>query len=85
MLMKIYNKGQVVIPVNIRKKFNFNIGDYVDVITVEDGIKLIPVKKRKVVDKLYGILNKGAGHPDISENDIDKASETEFLRGWDNK
>jgi len=85
MLMKIYNKGQVIIPVNIRKKFNFNIGDYVDVITVEDGIKLMPAKKRKVVDKLYGILDKGAVHSDISENDIDKASEAEFIKGWDDK
>ncbi len=47
MLMKIYSKGQVVIPVNIRKKFNFTAGDYVDVIIVEDGIKLLPVKKNK--------------------------------------
>ena len=85
MLMKIYNKGQVVIPVNIRKKYNFNIGDYVDVITVEDGIKLLPVKKVKVVDKLYGILNKESRQAEISENDIDKSSEAELLRGWDNK
>lgn len=85
MLMKIYNKGQIVIPVNIRKKYNFNIGDYVDVITVEDGIKLLPVKKVKVVDKLYGILNKEGNQAEISEDDIDKAIETELLKGWDNK
>ena len=85
MLMKIYNKGQVVIPVNLRKKYNFNIGDYVDVITVEDGIKLLPVKKTKIVDKLYGILNKEGKQAEISENDIDKTSETEFIKGWENK
>lgn len=85
MLMKIYNKGQVIIPVNIRKKFNFNIGDYVEVVIAKDGIKLIPVKKSKTVDRLYGILNKNAELQSISENDINKASETEFLKGWDNK
>jgi AbrB family looped-hinge helix DNA binding protein len=83
--MKIYNKGQVIIPVNIRKKFNFNIGDYVEVIITEDGIKLIPAKKRKTVDRLYGVLNKNAGLQSISENDINKVSEAEFLKGWDNK
>ncbi|EKD28863.1 MAG: Transcriptional regulator, AbrB family [uncultured bacterium] len=31
MLMKIFNKGQVVIPVDIRKQFGITIGDYLDV------------------------------------------------------
>ena len=32
MLMKVFNKGQVVIPVAIRKEFGIEIGDMLDVV-----------------------------------------------------
>lgn len=40
-------------------------------------VVFMPVKKRKAVDRLYGVLNKNAGLQSISENDINKASEAE--------
>jgi AbrB family looped-hinge helix DNA binding protein len=82
MKMKIYNKGQVVIPVNIRKKYNLNIGDYVDVVIEDNVIKLIPFKKKKVVDTLFGILNKSKERKEITQYDIDKVTEDEFVKGW---
>ncbi len=83
MKMKIYNKGQVVIPASIRKKYNLNIGDYVDVVVEDDNIRLIPTKKSKVTDELFGILNeKEFDCPQISENEITKVTEEEFVNGW---
>ncbi len=42
MLMKVFNKGQVVIPVAIRKEFGIEIGDMLDVVadTKEKCVKL---------------------------------------------
>ncbi|MBL7014364.1 MAG: AbrB/MazE/SpoVT family DNA-binding domain-containing protein [Candidatus Marinimicrobia bacterium] len=40
--MKIHNKGQVVIPSDLRKKYNLEIGDEVDFISDESGIHIYP-------------------------------------------
>ena len=36
MLMKVFNKGQVVIPVAVRKEFGIEIGDMLDVVADRD-------------------------------------------------
>jgi AbrB family looped-hinge helix DNA binding protein len=41
--MKIHNKGQVVIPAEIRRRFGLDIGDEVDVSIDDKGIHLYPV------------------------------------------
>ena len=59
MLMKVFNKGQVVIPVAIRKEFGIEIGDMLDVVADK---KEKCVKLRKTVEmksqKLAGSLSK---------------------------
>ena len=38
MLMKVHNKGQVVIPIDIRRQLDISIGDHLDVVfDPEDG------------------------------------------------
>lgn len=83
MKMKVYNKGQVILPASIRKKYNINIGDKVDVLIEKDGIKIIPVKKVNVTDELFGIINKQSyNYHEPSNEEIYKVTEEEFIKGW---
>lgn len=43
MLMKVFNKGQVVIPAGIRKTLGINIGDLLDV-SIDENKKTIEMK-----------------------------------------
>ena len=44
--MKVFPKGQIVIPIALRKKYHIEIGDQLDVISSRDGILLKPVPKK---------------------------------------
>ena len=71
--MKIHNKGQVVIPASLRKKYHLDIGDEVDVEFDEKGIHLYPVVEEQI--NLQGVLKeeqKKYGFP--SEDEIQKAT-----------
>jgi len=59
MLMKVFNKGQVVIPSHIRKDLGVKIGDILDV-AVDKEAKCISLRKldELVSDKLSGSLSK---------------------------
>ena len=59
MLMKVFNKGQVVIPVTIRKEIGIEIGDILDVV-VDGKEKCIKLKKAGDMksQKLAGSLSK---------------------------
>ena len=77
MKMKIHNKGQVVIPANLRRKYHLEIGDEVDVEFDENGIHLYPVQKEKIT--LQGALKeecKKYGFP--TEDDIKDATDKGF-------
>ena len=58
--MKVFPKGQVVIPVALRKKYDINIGDQIDVIPETNGILLKPATKkmtdRSLTDRLFGVF-----------------------------
>lgn len=85
--MKIFPKGQVVIPVHLRKKYQIDIGDHVEVISINDGILLKPIKKENgkicLTDQLFGIFNdyspKGMTP---GKDDISQATESGFVEGW---
>ncbi len=84
--MKIFPKGQVVIPISLRKKYNINIGDQIDVIPESNGILLKPSSKRiankSLTDLLFGVFNSYAtGKPDLTKADIQKAAEKGFTEG----
>ena len=81
--MKVFPKGQVVIPIALRKKYDINIGDQIDVIPETNGILLKPTTKRttdkSLTDKLFGVFNRYAtGKPDLTKADIRKAVEKGF-------
>jgi len=87
--MKIFPKGQVVIPVHLRKKYHIEIGDYVEAISETDGILLKPLqhgknKKIFLTDELCGIFKKYSAQKDIPGKDkITKAMEDSFVEGWE--
>jgi len=85
--MKVFPKGQVVIPVSLRKKYHIDIGDQIDLISAPDGILLKPLPKktgqRSLTEQLFGIFSSYAsGKSKPTKADIDKATETGFAEGW---
>ncbi len=84
--MKVFPKGQVVIPIALRKKYGIDIGDQIDVIPESNGILLKPTAKRMIdkslTDRLFGVFNRYAtGKPDLTKVDIKKAVEKGFTEG----
>ncbi len=85
--MKVFPKGQVVIPVSLRKKYQIEIGDRIDVISISDGILLKPLPKenrqRSLTERLFGIFSDyAAGKTRPTKTDIEKATEAGFTDGW---
>jgi len=76
MLAKVFNKGQVVIPARLRKKYKINIGDKVNIIEESNGIKIVPVESdNNSVESLAGIFSKYAQSGQINKEKINKATE----------
>lgn len=83
MRMKVFNKGQIVIPASLRKKYDISVGDMVEVVTDEDGIKIIPAKKERLTDTLFGVFAEHAQKkPKLTEKQINKATEKGFVEAW---
>ena len=83
---KVFPKGQIVIPVALRKKYHIEIGDHVDVIPKADGILIKPMPKKEgkksLTDCLFGMFGKYAkGKPKLKKADIDRATEAGFIEG----
>jgi len=86
MLAKVFNKGQIVIPAALRKALGIKIGDKVNLIVEKDGIKITLVKKQATAEKLAGVFSKYAkGKPSITEEEIESATEKEFIEGFKNE
>ncbi len=86
--MKVFPKGQIVIPVALRKKYHIEIGDRVDFISKADGIFLKPVpkkeKEKSLTEYLFGIFGKYAkGKSKLKKADISRATETGFIQEWE--
>ena len=85
--MKLFPKGQVVIPISLRKKYHIDIGDKIDVIAAEDGILLKPLPKEKIqkslTENLFGIFSGYAlKKSKITKADIHEATQKGFTQGW---
>ena len=85
--MKVFPKGQIVIPIALRKKYHIEIGDQLDVIPSRDGILLKPVPKKNkensLTKQLFGVFGKYANQTsEITKKNIIRATETEFVKGW---
>ena len=84
---KVFPKGQVVIPVALRKKYHIEIGDHIDVIPKADGILLKPIPKKEgkksLTDCLFGMFGKYAkGKSKLKKTDINRATAAGFIEGW---
>ncbi|RLB36045.1 MAG: hypothetical protein DRH12_16245 [Deltaproteobacteria bacterium] len=85
--MKVFQKGQVVIPVALRKKYGIEIGNHVEIIETPEGIliKAKPQKegKKSLTQKLYGIVaDVATARPSLKKDDITKATELGYIEGW---
>ena len=70
MLMKVFNKGQVVIPAKIRHNFDIQIGEMLDVVVNEDK-QIIEIKKSFYhVKALAGSLSEYSVKPFPSNKQI---------------
>ena len=85
--MKVFQKGQVVIPVSLRKAYNIDIGDQLEVIPASQGILLKPAPEEKphetLTDQLYGLFGLyAAKQPTIKKADIQTATDRGFTEEW---
>jgi AbrB family looped-hinge helix DNA binding protein len=81
--MKVFNKGQVVIPAGLRKKYNIDIGSFVEVMPEDKGIKIVPIKRGKLTDKLFGAFAKYKEQKlEPTEKEIERITEEGFASGW---
>ena len=85
--MKVFPKGQVVIPVSLRRKYRIDIGDQIDVVSEKEGILLKPLQKQKKIssltEQLCGIFKTYAeAKKEPTKKGITKATEKEFIDGW---
>jgi AbrB family looped-hinge helix DNA binding protein len=85
--MKVFPKGQIVIPVSLRRKYQIEIGDHIDVVAEPEGILLKPLAKERsgksATERLFGIFSDyAAKKPKPTKADIEKAIEAGFIEGW---
>jgi len=71
-------KGQVVVPLDIRKLFHLQPGDKLDFQVVKNSIKIEPMKK--TVQDAYGILSKSTDKK-FSINGINSKLAESFREG----
>lgn len=63
---RITSKGQLTIPVEIRRRYGLDTGDEVEFIAEDKGTYLVPLKRRKLTD-LYGVLRSDTPWPGIAK------------------
>lgn len=85
--MKIFQKGQVVIPADLRRRYNINTGDQIEFLTLQDGILLKPFKHRPkdrtLTEELFGMLSSYAAKGNLPDKEtVEKTTESGFLTGW---
>ena len=52
---RLTSKGQLTIPIEIRKRYGLEAGDEVEFVAEEKGTYLLPIKKKSLMD-LYGSI-----------------------------
>jgi len=85
--MKVFPKGQVVIPIALRKKYAINIGDQLEAIPEKEGILLKPNRHKSIrgslTDRLFGLFNKYAtAKPEPDRKEISQALEKGIIEGY---
>jgi len=87
MKMKVFPKGQVVIPIALRERYDIAIGDQIDVVPTPDGILLKTTSEKEnqksMTDRLFGVFRDYAiERPKLKKQDIALATKNEFVEGW---
>ena len=59
MTTKLSQKGQIVIPVDLRRKYNINPGSKVDLMDIGGEIVIIPIVIRNPIEEARGLLKGG--------------------------
>lgn len=59
MTTKMSEKGQIVIPVELRKRYSINPGDQIELMDIGGEIVVIPLAVKNPVDEAQGILKGG--------------------------
>jgi len=85
--MKVFPKGQVVIPIALRKKYAISIGDQLEAIPEKEGILLKPNRHKSIrgslTDRLFGLFSKYAKEkPEPARKDISSALEKGITGGY---
>ena len=86
--VKVYQKGQVVIPVGLRRRYGINVGDRVDAVPTADGILIKPGSAVQTAvaetDRLFGVFKRFKSRHSRQPNklNIGKATENGFIEGW---
>ena len=62
MLSKVYGKGQIIIPLGIRRKHNIEIGDMVEIEDRKDCLVIKPIHKASLLD-LAGCIDSDKPFP----------------------
>lgn len=80
--LKLSTKGQVVLPVAVRSKYQLKAGDSLDLVLKETEFTVVPAKPKKrkgriVTDPITGLpcLTFGPGAPKITKEMVDKLLE----------
>lgn len=63
---RISSKGQLTIPVEIRRRYGLDTGDEVEFIAEDKGTYLVPLKRKKLTE-LYGVLKSDKPWPGMAE------------------
>ena len=86
--MKVFQKGQVVIPIGLRRRYGINIGDRIDAVPTKDGILIKPdpesVSLASQTDRLFGVFAQYRSNTPTppTKNDVATATEQGFTEGW---
>ncbi|MDN5376191.1 MAG: hypothetical protein PWQ39_1231 [Thermacetogenium sp.] len=84
-VMRVTAKGQLTIPISIRKKLNIREGDYLQVYLENNEIrlrKIEPVRPLSAEDPIWRLIGAGeSGEADVSEHHDRYLAEGE-IRRW---
>jgi len=59
MVTKLSRKGQIVIPVELRRKYNIDYGDKIELMDIGGEIVIIPLIIKNPIDEAGGMLKGG--------------------------
>lgn len=82
MQVKVFNKGQLVIPVGLRKRYGIEIGKTVEIRDEKDGIKIVSSREKGSIGELQGIFSKYAKGRILRKERVEKATERGFTEGY---